>query len=118
MQIFHDAGASSISHEGETYEADENGRITVPEDLGRTLTRGPGFHQYLGEPELTEDELEESVSKTELMDRVIELEETVKDLKAELAKAKAEKSKPTPAKAAAKTEKAAEKPADDESKPS
>lgn len=118
MLIFHPGGASEVQDGDDTYTADEDGRIDVPEDLGRSLINGPGFQPYLGEPELTEAELEESVTKTELMDRVIELEETVKDLKADLEKEKAKAAKPAPAKAAAKTEKAAAKAADEESKPS
>lgn len=73
MLIHHDNHASSLSHDGVDYRADEHGRIEVPEHVGRTLTRFPHWHVYTGDPEPTEEE-QAAAEKAELLARVAELE--------------------------------------------
>jgi hypothetical protein len=74
MQIFHDGHASSFAYGGETYEVDEDGRAEVPHEVGMALCRDPHIHQYLGEPELSAEEIEDGISKAELRARIEELE--------------------------------------------
>lgn len=77
MQIYHDNGTQSITHNGELYEADENGRIEVSLEVAKEITRFPGFHIYTGDPEPSAEELAQ-IEKQELLDRISALEAALK----------------------------------------
>jgi hypothetical protein len=83
MQIFHEAGATSTEHDGVTYEADENGILDVPQDVGELFVRRPGWHEVGWTPELTPEELvaAEVAEKDELRHRIAVLEGEVAELK-------------------------------------
>lgn len=52
------SGGSGLSHEGGKYEADEDGWIEVPEEVGQALTK---FRGQKGEKFYTPDEVNEEV---------------------------------------------------------
>lgn len=81
MQIFHEARATSTTHDGVEYEADEDGVIEVPHEAGVEITKRAGWHQVGWKPELTPEQRE-----IQLYERVDALEVEVADLKAALAK--------------------------------
>lgn len=90
MLIHHDANVSSVTHKGETYEADANGQIEVPQDVGIELSKFAGWHQWVGKAEETVEEIVER-EKADLLHRVEELEAEVERLKNPVeAKAKAD----------------------------
>jgi hypothetical protein len=111
MQIFHDSGASTLSHEGATFEADEHGRFDLPEAIGREVSRFAGWHVFTGDPEPSAEETaaaeaadQAATEKAELLARVEELEKSLVDVRTELVAAQAE--------AAAATTEAAKAPAE------
>jgi len=88
MHIFHESHATSTEHEGVIYEADKDGIIDVPQDVGETFLRRPGWHAEGWTPELTDEEklAAEDAEKQALRDEVDELKREVAALKRNAAK--------------------------------